>query len=71
MRTIRLIKTPGGAQSVEIAAGTTYAEFMKEHGIDGYTVSVNGGQSIDETRKNLVIGPDVRQIFASQTIKGN
>lgn len=71
MRKITLIKTPGGASSIEVAPGTTYRDLVNAHGLKDYTITINGGVGIDQGKMDYVIGQDVTKVFAAQSIKGN
>jgi len=71
MRYVTLVLVPGpGASSVEVADGTTLAQFAADHGLNGRQLIVDGeGVAPDDWATITLDG--ATEIFATGAVKGN
>ena len=71
MRYITLVVIPGsGASSVEVATGTTLAQFAADHGLNGRQLIVDG-EGIAADQWGTVTLDGATEIFATGAVKGN
>lgn len=71
MRNITLVRVPGpGASSVQVAEGTTLAQFAADNSLNGRQLIVDGeGVAPDAWASTTLDG--ATEVFATGAVKGN
>jgi sulfur carrier protein ThiS len=71
MRSISLILVPGtGHQTVQVATGTTLAQFAATHNLNGRQLIVDG-EGVPASQWGAVTLDSAVEIFATGSVKGN
>lgn len=71
MRTISLVLVPGpGHRTVQVAAGTTLAQFAADHNLNSRQLIVDG-EGVPASQWGSVTLDGATEVFATGSVKGN
>jgi sulfur carrier protein ThiS len=71
MHTVTLVLVPGpGARTVEVAEGTSLAQFAADHSLNGRQLIVDG-EGVPNSQWGSVTLDGASEIFATGSVKGN
>lgn len=71
MNTITLVLVPGpGARTVEVAEGTSLAQFAADHSLNGRQLIVDG-EGVPSSQWGSVTLDNATEVFATGSVKGN